>query len=1098
MIRKFILLSVLLCSAEYTCSQNYNAKVDTLWGNYCYREVKGNPDRGTARQKQALSPWPSDSRTKMVYYVRIPSGKVKAEACLTTKAGKTASLDLVLTAAQSGDTLLTHTATASDKGKFNRILLIPDMAIANDTWYRLELSCKSGGSTIASFEHILFYRESRNAVVPSEIFMAPSTHLWTWSSSYPDAPKGESYDWCYQEVMMPSEWERVNTYAMSLGILSGYMGIQSVSGPTNSTYNNFNHNVLFSMWDNGDVDKDPNLPEYLKSGALDAGKNVAINRFRAEGTGVQAMMSNGSFWEPDNWVQFIACCRPENIDVSVVEGGKEKVIKYQNTIVTAWYKMAKEKEWHYIATHRESGKNHYFSGWYSFLENFSDLGGNLKHRAYFRKGYMRSMASGKWYNRNGVTYGHTQGTGERNSRNDYGHGASTFSANCFYLESGGYGDKNDSANYVPLAVEDECVDTINLSALLDRVDQAVIKDKSKEIESMLSGISSLEGFKGMASSLIQNANTFNNYAIESLSELATVYAGGTCTDATSLKSAIENVGKGEIPLKYSVVQSKENIGTFRSYQLYNANGLGVVCGTIQDDIKMLTVGKEKNDATSPMPFASVTNADNNWMIIRSERYNKYYLFNMGLGMYLDLSQGTLLSETPVPVVLTLKSSGLFYISQGSYYLCVNPSSQTGTITRSTSKTNVGCTFEIRDNIAMQPDEAKTFELLNVVEQNSKNEETLSTLSAYLNLSEGTVGGFRNEADKQAIRDIYNGGKYPESDKQRLLDAVNKAPRLELEPGAKLYRFRNATETYAKIAYLAVARDSSLSNGKSTYKPEQLWQLKPTDAGGYVVCSQGTALNNIPTQSNIKVRVAPKQCASNAYVSPLGVAKYAIGAYSYAPYGIRANTATGLTCAETTVSEAQWYIEEAPTAVVSIGQSGVTAYCADFDFVLKEDLEAYIGDGIDENGTLTLKKLSGDTVFARTPVILKGNAGKQYNVAILPPSATTGSGVSVLRGTLLTQSNMESGSYFILSTSSIEPIMVPSSTKTIAMNQVYVLRENVPAGLEQLTLKFSGATDVKVTVADKDTEGVDYDLSGRRATQNTKGIIINKERKEWHK
>ena len=49
--------------------------------------------------------------------------------------------------------------------------------------------------------------------------------------------------------------------------------------------------ALFSAWDNGDTDKNPNLPSYLRSGAIDNNTDVKISRFGNEGTGIQSMMA---------------------------------------------------------------------------------------------------------------------------------------------------------------------------------------------------------------------------------------------------------------------------------------------------------------------------------------------------------------------------------------------------------------------------------------------------------------------------------------------------------------------------------------------------------------------------------------------------------------------------------------------------------------------------------------------------------------------------------------------------------------------------------------------------------------------------------------
>lgn len=269
---------------------------------------------------------------------------------------------------------------------------------------------------------------------------------------------------------MPKKWERKNTYVMSLGILSGYMGIQSVDDNNDGICE---HRLLFSMWDKGDTEKDANLPDFMRAGCLDHSPDFTIKRFGGEGTGTQAMNLNAP-WQCDQWIQFLATCRPETVTNTLkARDGSDSTVIYHNTIVTAWYKQASEKEWHYIATLRESGYKHNIGSWYSFLENFTDEGGYLYRRAYYRNGYARSIQDKKWYHFNQVGFGHTQGK-PNEPRYDYGHGTTAEYPGAFYLEQGGYTlTPRDSANTVALNSDSQCVDTINIERLNLRVEQAI-------------------------------------------------------------------------------------------------------------------------------------------------------------------------------------------------------------------------------------------------------------------------------------------------------------------------------------------------------------------------------------------------------------------------------------------------------------------------------------------------------------------------------------------------------------------------------------------------------------------------------------------------
>ncbi len=88
---------------------------------------------------------------------------------------------------------------------------------------------------------------------------------------------------------------------MSIGLMRLYMGIQ-VNGPDR-------HDVIFSVWDNGDTDIDPNLAEHLKSGTLDSDEDIAIERFGNEGIGSKVFKQD-DYWVPGEFVQFICNARP--------------------------------------------------------------------------------------------------------------------------------------------------------------------------------------------------------------------------------------------------------------------------------------------------------------------------------------------------------------------------------------------------------------------------------------------------------------------------------------------------------------------------------------------------------------------------------------------------------------------------------------------------------------------------------------------------------------------------------------------------------------------------------------------------------------------
>lgn len=264
----------------------------------------------------------------------------------------------------------------------------------------------------------------------------------------------------------------MGTYAEAIGALNGYMGIQ-MNGYVDDEPR---HDVLFSMWDDGSTDEDPNLPEHLRAGAVDWDEQTTVNRFGNEGTGVQTYR-RGNNWTPGTYVQFITNCRPETTSYTTVENGKTVVHEQHNMLVSTWFNALDGKGWQYMATVRKRNSSTYFSTWYSFLENYTWANGQASRKAYYRNGYGRARSTGKWYNFNSVGFGHTDGGNEAGARSDYGQGTTeNASERTFFMQTGGYTATKQTASRVNLATDNTVVDTIDIVPLDLRVRQAIQKE----------------------------------------------------------------------------------------------------------------------------------------------------------------------------------------------------------------------------------------------------------------------------------------------------------------------------------------------------------------------------------------------------------------------------------------------------------------------------------------------------------------------------------------------------------------------------------------------------------------------------------------------
>ena len=233
------------------------------------------------------------------------------------------------------------------------------------------------------------------------------------------------------------------------------------------------------MWDDGSTDEDPNLPEYMRAGAVDWDPLTTTNRFGNEGTGVQTYRK-GPYWTPGKYVQFITNCRPETTSYTTEVNGKPTVHTQHNMLVSAWFNALDGKGWQYMATVRKRNSTTYFDAWYSFLENYNASTGQANRIAYYRNGYMRARSNGKWYNRNSVGFGHTDGGDKTGARTDYGQGTTDNPADrTFFMQTGGYTSTQKTKTVTALATDYTPVDTINITPLNDRVLTAIANEKER-------------------------------------------------------------------------------------------------------------------------------------------------------------------------------------------------------------------------------------------------------------------------------------------------------------------------------------------------------------------------------------------------------------------------------------------------------------------------------------------------------------------------------------------------------------------------------------------------------------------------------------------
>ena len=461
---------------ELSAAQGYVETLDGKPGaSGIYIPGEGRDNNGIATNYNSLSAW-TNANACAVYYFHQPAATVTNTIKLNVKKGYSAKFRLTIIAPDAPDVQLfskTFTANGTDS---NVNVTVGDVTFKRSAYYRYRLECLSGNQNINLIRSFTFKTTATEKPYVANYLSSPSVHLYSWGSTDPNAPKGDAYDWCFMEIMLPQESDIIGTYAMALGVLNGYMGIQ-MNGYAND--GSPRHDVLFSMWDDGSTDEDPNLPEYMRAGAVDWDPLTTTNRFGNEGTGVQTYRK-GPYWTPGKYVQFITNCRPETTSYTTEVNGKPTVHTQHNMLVSAWFNALDGKGWQYMATVRKRNSTTYFNAWYSFLENYNASTGQANRIAYYRNGYMRARSNGKWYYRNSVGFGHTDGGDNTGARTDYGQGTTDNPADrTFFMQTGGYTSTNKTKTTVALATDYTPVDTINITPLNDRVLTAIANEKAR-------------------------------------------------------------------------------------------------------------------------------------------------------------------------------------------------------------------------------------------------------------------------------------------------------------------------------------------------------------------------------------------------------------------------------------------------------------------------------------------------------------------------------------------------------------------------------------------------------------------------------------------
>ena len=446
-------------------------------------DVYGGGD--TLRVTKKLTSW-SNRNAHAAYFIHTPAGVANLKMNATIKKNSTVAFRMRIYDTDTPDSLIAENIITFKGTGSEQVIPVITCKFGKKGYNKYDLECIYGNANITSINKWIFDLEQNARPYPPTILMSPSLHIMSWRSEHPQAPSGDAYDWAYEEVMIPGGDSIVDAaYIMSLGVLNGYMGIQTGEKGTHRT-------VLFSQWDDGDTDTNPNLPDHLRSTALDHGEGVVIKRFGGEGTGVQSFRNGGAFWDFNKYVQFITHCRKETSKYEIEENGKVVTKSQQNMLVSAWWNAQDGKGWQYIATLRVANRKSFIDSWYSFVECYATSNGQLKRIGYFRNGYAKARSgTKKWFHMNKADFGHNNGGSALGKRNDIWQDVDPNDPYAWIMVSGGFHNNlHVGTCRVPLRTANHPVDTINTSALLAREQLAIDNEIAR-----LDSIANLEKYK---------------------------------------------------------------------------------------------------------------------------------------------------------------------------------------------------------------------------------------------------------------------------------------------------------------------------------------------------------------------------------------------------------------------------------------------------------------------------------------------------------------------------------------------------------------------------------------------------------------------------
>lgn len=457
---------------QINLTQTWSGSTYKLNGGRAYAHPFVSSGVGLSTSERGnLSNWTKAER-KAVWYIYQQKGAYELSYVMNLTKGSTRNFNITCT--QTNGTELeapvSNEFSYTGTGNPDTVLAL-NINIPITGYYRYELESKdvAGSITISalSFKGISVPGNSIAAAPHTTDYLSsPSVHLNFSSSTVPSA----TYNWFYQEILVPEGYDPLASYYMAIGFSGGYCGIQ-----TNS---NTERRVLFSVWDQIDADAYKKagltLPKDSLVTLVDKALYTQANGFGNEGTGGQSYVGTNrrDTWTTGVPVKILYNKRIQNMPK--LNGVGEK----PTAVISAWYKASEEEGWRYIATWRRPYVSSYDTGFHSFLENYGWTNGHLPRKAYYYNTFGRNVSTGQWVNFNKASFSHTDGsTGQRV---DYEQGVAEEEPTKFYMLSGGYNKTKLTATQLPVQpLPAELGDPDFLMPFNARVEEALEAEKNR-------------------------------------------------------------------------------------------------------------------------------------------------------------------------------------------------------------------------------------------------------------------------------------------------------------------------------------------------------------------------------------------------------------------------------------------------------------------------------------------------------------------------------------------------------------------------------------------------------------------------------------------